>query len=134
MISRLFLAAFIALLTGCISTPTKTNTPATVEQGSKGRSTLAAGIDEYVAGNYAAATKSLNTALDQGLDTKEQVKAHKYLAFIDCISGKTLACRDHFSKALDIEPTMELEPAEAGHPTWGPVFKNLKAKRATAKK
>jgi hypothetical protein len=38
-------------------------------------------------------------------------------------------CRDEFRAALDIDPSMQLEPAEAGHPVWGPVFRSVKAGR-----
>jgi hypothetical protein len=30
---------------------------------------------------------------------------------------------------LDLNPALELEPAESGHPIWGPVFRSLKARR-----
>mgnify|MGYP001549986536 CR=1 FL=1 len=66
-------------------------------------------------------------ALPSGLRTEDQIKAHKYLAFIDCVSGRQPQCREEFRKALDIDPNLELQPNEAGHPTWGPVFRSVKA-------
>ena len=57
------------------------------------------------------------------------MNAHKHLAFINCVSGRTSACREEFRKALAIEPGLDLPPAEAGHPTWGPVFRSVKAGR-----
>ena len=57
------------------------------------------------------------------------MRAHKYLAFIDCVSERIPACRDEFRKALRIDPGMELSTAEAGHPIWGPVFYAVKAGR-----
>lgn len=101
---------------------------------SRGASTLSAGISGYEEGKYPDAAKTLQSALDQGLDTPEQVTAHKYLAFIQCIAGKERLCHDEFKKALELNPAMELDPAEAGHPIWGPVFKSTKGKKPDAKK
>jgi len=28
-----------------------------------------------------------------------------------------------------VDPTMDLAPAEAGHPIWGPIFRAVKASR-----
>jgi hypothetical protein len=57
------------------------------------------------------------------------VTANKYLAFISCVSGRDRQCRAYFRRALELNPSFELEPAEAGHPTWGPVFRNVKGRR-----
>lgn len=132
----------VALLVGCSSMPgskpdsgqgSKPDSATAAEPASaatpeeKSRQALSSGINDFANGNYAAATKNIQSALDFGLDNRNQVKAHKYLAFINCVTNKTRACRDEFVKALKIDPAMELEPAEAGHPIWGPVFKNAKA-------
>ena len=95
----------------------------------KGDATLAAGLRQYEDGNYAEAAKQLQTAINQGLASDSRVTAHKYLAFIHCVSGRTAACREEFRKALAIDPALQLTPAEAGHPTWGPVFRAVKAGR-----
>jgi len=126
----LIAAANLGLLAGCSSTPVKS------VQGlfeSKAGKTLAMGIDEYVDGKYPEASKNLQAALDLGLNPGDQVKAHKYLAFINCVTGKERLCREEFKKALDINPDMELEAAEAGHPIWGPVFKSVKIKKPAKK-
>ena len=57
------------------------------------------------------------------------MKAHKYLAFIHCVSGRQRPCRDEFRKAIEINPSMELEPSETGHPIWGPEFRSAKARK-----
>jgi len=89
------------------------------------------GIRSYEEGEYKAAAKQLQAALDLGLDTKrDQAKAHKYLAFIACAWGRKTSCRNEFNKALDADPKFDLEPAEAGHPTWGPVWRSVKASYA----
>jgi Tfp pilus assembly protein PilF len=99
---------------------------------SKGESDLDKGIRSYEDGEYKTSAKQLQAALDLGLDGKrDQAKAHKYLAFIACASGRKPSCRNEFNKALDADPKLDLEPAEAGHPIWGPVWRNVKAARAT---
>jgi len=95
----------------------------------EGTPLLAAGIRKYDNGEYAAATNDLERALKLGLWDSDRVRAHKYLAFINCASGHTERCRHEFRLALAIDPQMQLAPAEAGHPIWGPVFRSVKAGR-----
>lgn len=91
---------------------------------------LASGIENYENGNYKPATKQLQNALKIGLKVNaEQARAHKYLAFMNCVGRRTTACRTEFRKALAADPGFDLTPAEAGHPTWGPVFKKVKAEK-----
>ena len=96
---------------------------------SKGEQALSTGLEQYDAGEYPAAQKSLQAALEAGLGPKDHVNARKHLAFIHCVSGRPAQCREEFRKALEIDPQMELTPAEAGHPRWGPVFRAAKAAR-----
>lgn len=92
---------------------------------------LVTGIKSYEDGDYKSAARQLQAALNFGLAGRaEQVKAHKYLAFISCVSSRLAACRDEFRKAFAIDPQFDLEPAEAGHPIWGPVFRAVKAEAA----
>ncbi len=86
------------------------------------------GIKSYEAGDYTTSQNELQTALSMGLGSSEQVVAHKYLAFINCVSGREKQCRDEFKKVLEIDPVFELKPAEEGHPIWGPVFRSVKGK------
>ena len=87
------------------------------------------GVLSYEEGNYQASIMALQGVLETGLSGKpEQVKAYKYLAFIQCISGREAMCRDYFKKALEIDPNFNLDSAEAGHPIWGPVFRSVKSK------
>lgn len=94
-----------------------------------GEDELAAGVRIYEEGEYAKAAQSLQKSLDLGLHESDQVRAHKYLAFIHCVSGRVVPCRNEFRLALAINPSFELEPAEAGHPKWGPAFRTAKAGR-----
>ena len=93
----------------------------------KAENMLDKGIRAYDDGDYKVAARNIQGALDAGLTTHSQARAHKYLAFIDCISGQQAQCRDEFKKALEIEPKLELKTEEAGHPIWGPVFRSVKA-------
>ena len=108
--------------------------PPRVATRSPGEQELEKGIKSYEDGEYKVASKRLQAALDVGLDAKrDQARAHKYLAFIVCVSGREKSCRDEFQKALDADPKFELEPAEAGHPIWGPALRSVKAERAKTK-
>jgi len=93
----------------------------------KAESMLDQGIRQYDNGDYRIAARTIQAALDEGLTTRSQARAHKYLAFIDCISGQQSQCRDEFRKALEIDPSMQLRAEESGHPIWGPVFKSVRA-------
>ena len=98
----------------------------------KGQHELQKGIESYEEGAYKTATKQFQAALDLGLDARgDQATAHKYLAFITCVLGREKACRDEFRKALEADPAFALEPAEAGHPIWAPVFRRVKADTAS---
>lgn len=133
-------AIVVALLAGCSSPPvqelqarlkelfqlTRGKLPDTV-QPSRAQTYLAIAVKQYEEGDYTEAEKSLQSALYQGLPASDQVRAHKYLAFIHCAAERKQACRQEFRKALAVDPAMTLAPAEAGHPTWGPVFNSLRA-------
>ncbi len=92
---------------------------------------LGKGIKSYEDGDYKNAARQLQASLNFGLSARaDKVKAHKYLAFIHCVSSRLAACRDEFRKAFAEDPQFDLEPAEAGHPIWGPVFRTVKAEPA----
>jgi|APFre7841882724_1041349.scaffolds.fasta_scaffold03301_4 Tfp pilus assembly protein PilF len=89
---------------------------------------LLAGLKQYEDGDLKAAQASLHRALAEGLAFEaDRVTAHKYLAFIECASGRERECRDQFAAALALDPRLELSRAEAGHPVWGPAFRSTKA-------
>jgi hypothetical protein len=88
--------------------------------------TFADGIKQYEAGTYEEAQISFLVALDSGtLTLQEQLLARKTMAFMHCIAGRELRCKEEFEKAVALDSKFELSPAEAGHPTWGPVFKTV---------
>jgi Tfp pilus assembly protein PilF len=118
-----FMLAAAILLTGCNSKVVQ-EFPLTKF---KAENMLDQGIRAYDDGNYKVAARNIQGALDAGLTTRSQARAHKYLAFIDCVSDQQAQCREEFKKALEIDPNMELKTEEAGHPIWGPVFRSVKA-------
>jgi hypothetical protein len=91
-----------------------------------GQLELETGVRVYENGRFADAAQYLQRSLDLGLGKSEQTVAHKYLAFIHCSAGREAQCKDEFKLALAVRPSFELDAAEAGHPTWGPVFRSIK--------
>jgi hypothetical protein len=88
---------------------------------------LRRGIRSYEDAEYESAARSFRSALDRGLKAPgDKAKAYKYLAFIACTSGKMKSCNVEFRNALQADPKFELAPAEAGHPIWGPAFRNAR--------
>ena len=129
---RLTLVAMLAVvLVGCESATFKSIQQhfKTLFQTPKGTQDLADGIKQYEDANYSEAARLLQSSIDQGLRSDDQVQAHKYLAFIHCISGREQRCRDEFRAALKIDASFELAANEAGHPIWGPAFRSAKARR-----
>jgi hypothetical protein len=103
--------------------------PAKIEAKPTRGPQLQAGIEAYDNGRHREAAKLLRAALASKPGEADRVEAHKYLAFIECSLDRRRQCRDEFRKALAIDPTLELSPAEAGHPVWGPIFRNLKRQK-----
>ena len=121
--------AFAVAVSGCSDAPNdlKANLKALAIAifASTGQVALAEGVNRYEDGDYAAAEESLQKALEHGLEPGDQVVAYKHLAFIHCATGRMQECRAQFQLALRANPATELDPAEAGHPAWGPVFRSL---------
>ena len=125
-------AAAAVLLAGC-TPPPMSEIRSTLEDWmarlgkAEAQLLLASGLEHYEAGEYTDAAASLHEALTRGLPLRERVSAHKHLAFIYCAAGLEAECVSEFRKALIADPGLELEPAEAGHPAWGPVFQQVKS-------
>ena len=93
---------------------------------------LSEGIKSFEEGNYEDSLKLLQEALAKELPNKgDEVEAHKYLAFIYCVSDREKECTNEFKKILELDPNFELQAAEAGHPLWGPVYGTVKGTKAT---
>jgi hypothetical protein len=135
-IHKLSCAAALAMLAACVPTPEKPSQPAVpvvteTQLREKARESLALGLRQYEAGSYEDAQKSFTTSLDHGVLTREdQSVARKHLAFIHCVSNRDDQCRAEFRKALEINSRFDLTQAEAGHPIWGPIYRNVRAQMA----
>lgn len=87
---------------------------------------LKSGITLYEEGNYAQAQRGLQGALNEGLASRtDQARAYKYLAFIYCVTDRVAQCRQEFNNAFSADPKFSLTAAEAGHPSWGPVYRSV---------
>lgn len=90
---------------------------------------LKTGITQYEEGNYAQAQRTLQSALVNGLASRtDQARAYKYLAFIYCVTDRVPQCRQEFGNAITADPKFTLTAAEAGHPTWGPVYRSVRGR------
>ncbi|MGH8667657.1 MAG: TssQ family T6SS-associated lipoprotein [Burkholderiales bacterium] len=123
----LIVLAAVAALAGCGTEPVRQLEA--LFKPNQGEAALATGLKQYEEGRYPESLKNLQSAIGQGLSERDRVTAHKHVAFIHCASNRERACRDEFRKALKVDPAMELAPAEAGHPIWGPIFRSVKAGR-----
>ena len=123
---------FIAILSGCNINPPAPGVSAPEELARRQRieraqTNLNDGLKQYEAGSYDEATKNLLTAIDSGvLSVPAQLTARKHMAFIQCVNNRELVCKEEFEKAFTLDPKFDLTPAEAGHPTWGPIFRLVK--------
>ena len=128
MLSTRFAAVLLAglVLAGCTTEPVR-EFSRMFER--KGETELKQGIKDYEDGRLTQASANFQSALDAGLSKDDQVTAHKYLAFIYCVTKRDRQCRAHFRIALELNPEFELSRAEAGHPMWGPVFRSAKEGR-----
>lgn len=142
--SRALLVAAVLALAGCEQLAPREKpqavTPQITEDVLRGRAqdALVTGVKQYDTGDYENAEKSLQSALDHGLLSKQdQSRARKLLAFIFCTTNRDQQCRDEFRKAFEINPDFALTPAEDGHPIWGPVYRDVRtqliAEREAAK-
>jgi len=101
----------------------------------KAEQMLADGMVKYDSGDYPAAHTLYQSALKEGLKSKEdQVRAMKYTAFTLCLTEKFTQCRAEFVKIYDVDPKFDLTPAEAGHPSWTRTFASAKAQAQKAQK
>jgi Tfp pilus assembly protein PilF len=133
--------AIIFILAGCASVP-KSNEPEVSDKPvvldkpevldkskdlNPGGPQFSAGISNYEDGKYALAEKNLKEALGQGLDDPiDKVTAHKYLAFLYCVSSRKTLCKAEFKKAFELDPGFTLSPSEEGHPMWRKVYRQVK--------
>lgn len=136
MLRLIALALFLASLAACSHLPNfSLGSPSPAEQEKtarqKAKQDLASGIGYYQDGNYIAAQRAIQGALNHGLtDKQDKVDARKYLAFIACLNQRQAECKNQFRAAFEVDPKFTLSPAEIGHPLWGPVFKSVREEQA----
>jgi Tfp pilus assembly protein PilF len=124
---RVMLAAILAaaILTACDSLK---NSLFVSDAAAHARNDFLNGVKSYESGSYAKAEELLRDALRDGLISHyDQLKAHKYLAFISCSSSREMSCRSEFRMAFIIDPAFKLESEEEGNPYWGPVYRGVKS-------
>lgn len=89
---------------------------------------LAEGINLYEQGDFKGAIRKLHSARDSAdPGSAVQQTSLKYLAFSYCVNGQKSLCKAHFVSLLKVTPSFQLTRAEAGHPLWGPTFKDARA-------
>jgi tetratricopeptide (TPR) repeat protein len=94
----------------------------------KAEQMLSDGLVKYDAGDYGAAHTLLESALKEGLRSRDdQVKAMKHMAFTLCLLNRVAPCRAEFVRIYTVDPNFDLTPAEAGHPSWSQTFARAKA-------
>lgn len=98
---------------------------------SPGERLLQEGLKTYEDAEYNKAIKSFQDALKEALTDANQMTAHKFMAFSYCLTNRTTLCRAEFESIFKIDANFDLLPAEAGHPSWGPSFRTVKAKQKT---
>lgn len=89
---------------------------------------LAEGVALYDKGDFKGAIRKLQLAKDAPAEVATTVQdSLKYLAFSYCVTEQKTLCKAQFENLLKIAPDFQLSRAEAGHPLWGPVFKEVKS-------
>ncbi len=103
-------------------------TPAPAPVKVKPEQLFTEGSDLYEKGDYKGAIRKLVMARDAS-DEAPTVKQNslRLLAFSYCVTNQRPLCKAQFASLLKLNPTFQLSRGEAGHPQWGPVFKETKA-------
>ncbi|MDP1901079.1 MAG: TssQ family T6SS-associated lipoprotein [Rubrivivax sp.] len=115
----------VALLAGCAAPPPAPAPGGLAELMERpGERALFEGIRAYDDGQYAQAEAALRKALAAGLRSgRDQASAYKLLAFITCTSARLAECQAAFRAARRADADFALSRSEAGHPMWGPVYR-----------
>ena len=118
--------SLVALLGGCAQTPPPAPKGLLDVAERPAEKALLAGIRAYDDALYPEAEKQFRQALTAGLASpKDRAGAHKHLAFIACTTNRLADCEAAFVAARQADPAFALSKSEAGHPTWGPVYKRV---------
>lgn len=120
-------AASLALLAGCVTLPAAAPPVGLTDLMQRpAERALLDGMRAYEDGQYAQAEAALRQALASGLRSgRDRASAHKLLAFITCTSERMAECEAAFRAARAADPDFALSRPEAGHPLWGPVYRQV---------
>jgi tetratricopeptide (TPR) repeat protein len=97
-----------------------------------GEKLIAEAMVFYYDADYDRAIKIFQNALKEPLSSTDQINAHKFIAFSYCLTNRQAQCRAEFEPIFALNANFDLAPAEAGHPSWGPPFRAVKAKQKSA--
>ena len=97
-----------------------------------GEKLIADAMKAYEDAEYNQSIKSFQDALKETLSVADQITAHKFIAFSYCLTNRMTLCRAEFEVIFKADAKFDLSPAEAGHPSWGPSFRAVKAKQKSA--
>ena len=115
------------LLAGCAGISSQPESPPSAEALAQ----LQQVRDTYGAGRYGEVIRTVATSDALASSTKAvRVEAYKLQAFSYCVSRYAQLCEDSFARILALDPSFELAPNEAGHPSWGPVFQRARNQAA----
>jgi hypothetical protein len=113
-----------ALLTACSALQRPVGLTDIVERPAE--RALLAGMRAYEDARYDESEKQMQLALRMGLvSPRDRAVAYKHLAFIYCTSRRIEPCEGAFRAARQADSSFVLSKTEAGHPTWGPVYRRL---------
>ena len=97
----------------------------------KAEQMLTEGTELYERGDYRGAIRKLAVARDTAPSpSSTRQSSLKYLAFSYCVTGQKPLCKAQFASLLEAAPDFQLGRSEAGHPLWGPVFREAKKESA----
>ncbi len=116
-----------ALLAGCAQLPTQTDSGKPGISAPEAQKHYQQGLTSYRENRLEPALADFSAAVSSGLLSANDVaNARKHIAFIHCISGRELQCREQFQSILKANPNFDLAQNEASHPQWGPVWRSTK--------
>lgn len=115
------------LLTACSQLPKQTDGNQPASPTPEAQAHYEHGLVNYRENRFDAALNDLGAAVaSKSLKSSDEINARKHMAFIHCVSGRELPCREQFQAILKVEPSFDLAPNEASHPIWGPVWRSVK--------
>jgi len=121
-------ALLAAAVAGCAQLPQQAGSGSiAVLSSTEAQSRYQQGLSDYRENRHDTALIELNAALaSTQLTAQDAANAHKHIAFIHCLNGRELQCREHFQALLKVDPKFDLTAAESSHPQWGPVWRSTK--------